>query len=66
MRSDTEIFMRLVPLALQYDKDSIDIHFLNTTEFSQQNITSASRVQYLFSEEEPDGDRLLGLSLRVS
>ncbi|KAI9777255.1 MAG: hypothetical protein M1839_008985 [Geoglossum umbratile] len=58
-----EIFMRLVPLALQYDRDGIDIHFLNTTEFSQQNITSTTRVQYLFSEVEPDGDTPIGFEL---
>ena len=58
-----DIFMRLVPIALQYDKDGIDIRFLNATDLSQRNITSAARVQYLFSEVEPDGDTPIGFEL---
>ena len=50
-----DIFMKLVPLAIKYDRDGIDIKFLNATDFGADNVTQTSRVQYLFSQVEPAG-----------
>ncbi|OCL11598.1 hypothetical protein AOQ84DRAFT_335606 [Glonium stellatum] len=46
---------QLARRAVYYDKDGIDIHFLNTIEKNRDNVQSAREVMQLFQEVRPSG-----------
>ncbi|KAH0544769.1 hypothetical protein FGG08_001136 [Glutinoglossum americanum] len=58
-----DIFLKLVPLAIQHDRDGIDIQFLNATWYNEENVKWKARVEYLFNEVQPDGTTPIGFEL---
>ncbi|KAH0553125.1 hypothetical protein GP486_006688, partial [Trichoglossum hirsutum] len=58
-----DIFLKLVPLALKHDRDGVDIRFLNTTWYNENNVKWESRIEYLFGQVQPDGSTPIGFEL---
>jgi hypothetical protein len=58
-----DIFLRLIPLAIQHDRDGVDIRFLNTTWYNEKNVKLAQRIEYLFNQVQPDGTTPIGFEL---
>ncbi|CCC13669.1 hypothetical protein SMACR_07235 [Sordaria macrospora] len=52
----------IAPICVAHDKDGIDVHFINHPH-SYTNITSAARVNEIFSEVKPRGVTLTGQRL---